>query len=66
MEDNQKKVYDEKKYLDIKLNNLSFFFKSVMFASLPYHQKQLMQDQYNVMLRYSEILQKRINLFDKQ
>lgn len=63
MQEYQQRVIEEKKELDIKITNLSKFLHTDTYESLTQLNKDLLDDQLNVMLQYSGILSQRIELF---
>lgn len=65
MEDFQQRVVDEKAELDAKIEKLSAFNGSGVFASLPVEEQSRMCDQIGAMRRYSAILAERISAFVK-
>lgn len=64
MEAYQQRVVDEKEELDEKLAKLRVFFNSVLFETLSGEERELLVEQEKVMTEYSEILRKRLDLFD--
>lgn len=63
MEDYQKRVIDEKKELDSKIEKLNSFFETATYNSMEYDDRKLLLDQSDAMSKYSEILEERINKF---
>lgn len=66
MQPHEERVVDEKVQLDEKLAKLKAFCferRSPIFDKLPPEDRDLLEDQYTVMLRYSEILARRIERF---
>ncbi|WP_428743187.1 crAss001_48 related protein [Tenacibaculum sp.] len=59
----QLRVIEEKKELDMKLFNLSNFLFSEKFEELEMSDKHLLNSQFDIMRRYSEILETRIKNF---
>lgn len=61
----QQRVVDEKKELDVKIDNLKkFIAESPTFKTLPVEEQARMQSQYYAMTRYSDVLGERIAAFD--
>ncbi len=69
MQPHEERVVTEKKELDEKLVKLKVFcFSSPanpIFTSLPPEDRDLLEDQFTIMGKYSEILGKRIERFPK-
>ena len=66
MQPHEERVVVEKRELDEKLKKLkAFCFEpgNKIFSSLPPEDRDLLEDQYTAMTRYSEILAKRIARF---
>jgi hypothetical protein len=63
MNDWQKRVVEEKKELDARINKLSNFNKSVNYNKLSTEDQILLDSQLAAMLSYSDILNRRINTF---
>lgn len=60
----QQRVVDEKKELDDKLEKLSKFIDNEdLFFALEIEDQDLLGEQEDLMKRYSEVLQKRIERF---
>lgn len=59
------RIKDEKELLDEKVDKLSKFIISEKFDSLDDNMKSLMSKQFETMKKYSEILQKRLELLEK-
>lgn len=59
------RIKDEKELLDEKVDKLSKFIISEKFDSLDDDMKSLMSKQFETMKKYSEILQKRLELLEK-
>lgn len=62
----QQRVIDEKAELDIKINKLATFLTTPRDVQLPADEYQDLIDQHNLMLKYSEILRRRISRFTKE
>ncbi len=60
----QERVVSERKALDRKIAKLCKFLESDEFENLGHDEKMLLAQQQYAMLKYSEILLKRIALFD--
>lgn len=65
MQPHQERVVVEKRELDEKLVKLRTFRFSPVFRTLEPEDRALLEDQYTVMARYSDILTERINRFSK-
>jgi len=65
MTDWQQRVVTEKVELDSKIEKLNLFIKSDAFETLDRIEIELLWDQRALMVRYSEVLGKRIQLFRK-
>jgi len=63
MQEFQKRVFEEKKALDDKLNRLNLFIGSEMFNELPDKDQMLLRRQENLMELYSDALAERIANF---
>lgn len=64
MQPHEERVVAEKKELDDKLAKLkTFIFGDTSFRSLASEDRNLLEDQYTVMEKYSTILEKRIARF---
>ena len=59
----QNRVIEEKKELDIKIEALSDFLDTPIFNSLDDEEIRLLNNQSMVMMLYSDILEERIKLF---
>lgn len=59
------RIKDEKELLDEKVDKLSKFIISEKFDSLDDEMKSLLSKQFETMKKYSEILQKRLELLEK-
>lgn len=59
----QQRVVEEKKELDDKLQKLSLFFDTPVYASLDSAEQERLQKQEVAMITYSEILGDRIRAF---
>ena len=60
MEEYQKRVMNEKEELDVKVASLTKFIKGPTFLSVSGDEQHLLVIQGDLMVRYSEILGKRI------
>lgn len=56
----QDRLQIEERELDDKITKLNHFIQSEKFISLNENQRQLMNEQYRTMVKYQEILKKRI------
>ena len=63
MEDYQRRVIDEKKGLDSRINKLSAFIVGDVFSALSADKRRLLNLQCKVMREYSTILDDRIETF---
>jgi hypothetical protein len=64
LQPHQLRVVEEKSDLDSKLESLGVFInESSLFANLSYAEQYRLNEQYSVMMRYSEILAARISEF---
>lgn len=59
----QQRVLDEQVALDIKIAALDLFIESDKFATLDVENQELLAEQLDIMISYSEVLGKRIRLF---
>lgn len=59
------RIKDEKELLDEKIDKLSKFIISEKFDSLDDEMRSLLSKQFETMKKYSEILQKRLELLEK-
>ncbi len=59
----QQRVVDEKKELDVKIGALNEFLNDDYFNKLNDLQKQLLEDQFEAMATYSNVLNLRIVTF---
>lgn len=66
LSDWQMRVVEEKAVLDEKLGKLVEFIDGETFASLEPLPRHLLSEQRLLMQRYSDVLQKRINLFKRE
>lgn len=64
MEAYQQRVVDERRELDEKIERLAGFIASTAFDFVDHEQRQLLLRQIEAMGVYSEILRKRIALFE--
>lgn len=63
MKDWQKRVFEEKKELDSRLERLQSFLRGDIFACLIDDDQSLLERQAIIMAEYSSILRKRIHYF---
>ena len=63
MEDYQKRVVEEKVELDKKITNLDIFIRSEGFAQVVPNERVRLTEQFDIMNKYSKILEDRINNF---
>ncbi len=66
LQDWQTRIIDEKRELDERMTKLDAFIQSEPFQSLPQRDQYLLQEQYEAMDRYSDILKQRIARFPAQ
>lgn len=66
LQPHEQRVVDECKELIDKAYKLSIFISGEMFMSLSDNEKTLMRAQLDVMLKYVDILEERIELFNKK
>ena len=62
----QQIILDEKKELDEKIQKLKSFLDKDLFKSLDEFERKLLKSQFSIMSIYSNILESRINLFNKE
>ena len=59
----QSRVIEEKKSLDEKISKLSYFMRLGIYDKLGDNEKELLQRQLELMIGYSGVLAKRMELF---
>lgn len=60
------RVMQEKHDLDVRIDKLQQFMRTLGYSVLTMQHKQLLARQLNAMVAYTDILAERINLFDKE
>jgi hypothetical protein len=63
LQPHEQRVVDERNELIEKITKLHAFFKTEIFNNLPEKDQNLLEEQVQIMMNYSDILLKRINRF---
>lgn len=63
LQPHQQRVVDERNELIEKTTKLHTFFKTEIFGNLQEEDKNLLEEQVQLMMNYSDVLLKRINRF---
>lgn len=63
LQPHQQRVVDERTDLNDKITKIHAFFKNEVFNGLPQEDQDLLNEQSQIMMNYSDILLKRINRF---
>lgn len=63
LQPHEQRVVDERNELNEKITKLHDFFKNPIFQKLPEEDKNLLNEQSEIMMNYSDVLLKRINRF---
>lgn len=65
LQPHEQRVVEEKAELDSRIGRLAHFIISPEFDVLPEGIKALLREQRNIMIKYSNVLDKRIKLFPR-
>nr|WP_315173550.1 hypothetical protein [uncultured Flavobacterium sp.] len=63
LQPHEQRVVDERTELDEKITKLHAFFKTEIFNNLQEEDRNLLEEQVQLMMNYSDVLLKRINRF---